>query len=224
MRRVFVLFGIALVAASIAAAQETPRFELYGGYMLVRGAPAGGADTFNSNGGVGALQFNLTNHLGVVAELGGASHGNLSSSGTAATISQSQFTYLFGPRIFVHRDRRFSPFAEFLIGGIHNSRDFKTPNSSFPGGLVPPPPPGITFKVTSTTTSFSTGQNAFSMALGGGVDIKLAQRIAVRPIQIDYLPSHFSPLNVDIPGVSTSGRWQQNLRYSAGITLRFGSR
>jgi len=48
--------------------------------------------------------------------------------------------------------------------------------------------------------------------LGGGVDFALTDRIAIRPIQADYLMSRFL------------GTRQDNIRLSAGIVLRFGGR
>jgi hypothetical protein len=78
--------------------------------------------------------------------------------------------------------------------------------------------PGFT-KVRST-------QNAFAMAIGGGVDIKVGRHLAVRPAQLDWLPTNFSPFNVTVPsGIFpnfNTSNWQQNFRYSGGVTFRFG--
>ena len=49
---------------------------------------------------------------------------------------------------------------------------------------------------------------SFAMALGGGLDVRVNQRIAVRLIQVDYTPAFFG-----------SGR-QDNFRISAGIIFR----
>jgi hypothetical protein len=94
-------------------------------------------------------------------------------------------TYLFGPQL------RFpgpiSPFAHFLVGGAHES------TSSAVGPI---------------TTSSPT-QNGFATALGGGLDLKLLPLLSVRPIQIDYLLTHFN------------SKTQNQFRYSAGIVVRF---
>ena len=57
----------------------------------------------------------------------------------------------------------------------------------------------------------STGSdNAFAMAIGGGVDVTVHSRLSFRVAQVDWLRSqHF---NTD----------QNNLRVSTGIVFRFG--
>ncbi len=92
-------------------------------------------------------------------------------------------TYLFGPQI------RFpgpvSPFAHVLIGGAHES--------------------------IGTGTSLLSGptQNAFATALGVGIDLKVLPFISIRPIQFDYLLTHFNSANQNQP------------RVSAGIVVHF---
>jgi len=92
-----------------------------------------------------------------------------------------------------------------------------------------PPLRGVRVTQFANFTSFRSTQNAAAMAVGVGVDLKLSRLIAVRPVQLDYLPTNFSPFNITglsaLPGVPinfNSSRWQQNLRYSAGIAFRFG--
>ncbi len=56
------------------------------------------------------------------------------------------------------------------------------------------------------------GESAFAMALGGGIDYKAGESVAIRIGQFDYLMTRF--------GSST----QNNFRYSAGVVFRFGSK
>lgn len=220
MRKLLVLVGLVFLAAC-AMAQEIPTTEVYMGYTFIRVNTGTQVNAFTANGGLGAFQVNFNKNFAVLGELGGTTKGSVSIAGPDRPLDQTQFTYLFGPRVFLNKAGRYSPFFEYLLGGIHNSRSFSVPNI-----LLPPVftvPAGVTADVSATTTRFRTTQNAFAMALGGGVDIKLSSLIAVRPIQLDYLPSHFSPLN--IPGVGTINdtRWQNNLRYSCGVIFRLGS-
>ncbi len=53
------------------------------------------------------------------------------------------------------------------------------------------------------------GNTAFAMALGGGVDVKVHESVAVRAIQADYLMTRFG------------GTTQNDARISAGIVFRF---
>ncbi|MFZ0213676.1 MAG: hypothetical protein WBE20_09115 [Candidatus Acidiferrales bacterium] len=50
---------------------------------------------------------------------------------------------------------------------------------------------------------------AFATAIGGGVDIHEGRFISFRPVQLDYIYSHFG------------GQKQNNIRYSIGIDFRF---
>ena len=196
--------------------------EVFGGYTFVRVNTGTQVNAFTTNGGLASFQYNINTNLGFVGELGGTHQGDITVAGPAIPFDQTQFTYLFGPRVFVNKERRFSPFIEFLVGGIHNSRSFSVPNALLPAPLVVPR--GVTAEPGSSATKFRSTQNAFAMALGGGLDIKLSKMVAVRPIQLDYLPSHFSPLNIPgVPAGLNDTNWQHNLRYSAGVTFGFGS-
>jgi hypothetical protein len=64
------------------------------------------------------------------------------------------------------------------------------------------PPPNDLFNFNFTNT-------AFAMAFGGGLDIKLTNRLAVRPLQADYLLSR------------VNGFTQNNLRIGTGLVVRF---
>lgn len=59
------------------------------------------------------------------------------------------------------------------------------------------------------SSALGVSDNAFSMALGGGVDVKVANHVAVRLGQFDYLMTRFASES------------QNNFRYSAGIVFRF---
>jgi opacity protein-like surface antigen len=52
-------------------------------------------------------------------------------------------------------------------------------------------------------------QNSLGWALGGGADYDFDSHFAFRPVQLDYLGSHF---------FSTT---QSNVRYSVGLVYRF---
>ncbi len=57
--------------------------------------------------------------------------------------------------------------------------------------------------------------NAFAMTAGGGVDFKISEHFAIRPVQAEYFLTKFTD--------GASNR-QNNFRYSAGIVFRFGTR
>ncbi|MCU1338600.1 MAG: hypothetical protein JWO19_4181 [Bryobacterales bacterium] len=104
------------------------------------------------------------------------------------------FSYLFGPRFNMRRSR-LNPYVQFLFGGT-----YAWANSTATGPIVP------------------TTQNGFAAAAGGGLDIALTRHIAVKPIQLEYLMSQLPQLGNNTNSI------QNNLRYSAGVVLRFGSK
>lgn len=223
MRKISFVAGIMCLLALMAAAQEVPRGEVFFGYSYVRAATGSQVNAFNNNGGLADMQVNLNEYLSLVAELGGVAAGNVSVKGPElSSLDQTYFTYQFGPRLSLNKLGRIVPFGHFLIGGAHQSRSFTVPGTIPPGTVIPP---GVTVEVNPTYTRFRTTQNAYAMTVGGGFDVNISRRFAVRPFQLDYLPSHFSPFN--IPGLSTIGvnnntNWQNNLRFSAGLAFRFG--
>jgi opacity protein-like surface antigen len=103
-------------------------------------------------------------------------------TGLPSGVSAHTLTYLFGPRVTYRAYGKLEPFGEALFGGVHL------------GG----------------TGGFS--DNAFGMALGGGVDYKWKPNLAIRFIQADYLYTRFG------------GTHQNNFRLQAGIIYRFGGR
>ena len=179
------------IAALPAAAQETPKVEISAGYSYVRAnlIPDNGC-CFAMNGGSGSVAFNANNWLGLVAEVGGYHSGNVQSTGLDLNV----VTYLFGPRISYRRYDRITPFAHVLLGGGHAS--------------------GSLYTGTATSPGLGT-QNAFAMAAGGGLDVKVARHLAIRLIQADYFFTHFAN------GVNDH---QNSLRISAGFVLRLGQR
>ena len=224
-RNCLIALTVTCVLAICARAQEYPRAEVHAGFSYMRIAPGNQVNAFNAVGGLGQFQYNINEALGIVADFGGSSNGNISARGTNFPGDQTQFSYLFGPRVTYDKTKRMAPFIEFEVGGIHNARSFSIPNSVISANLIVPR--GITVEPGQTSTKFRSTQNAFAMAIGGGLDLNLRNNLAVRPFQIDYMPSHFSPFNFStstatFPGFNQT-QWQHNIRVSAGITFRFGN-
>jgi opacity protein-like surface antigen len=230
MRNTLLILGLALLLGTLASAQEYPKSEVYTGFTYIRVAPSNHVNAFNAVGGLGSFQYNINEAFGIVAEFGGITNGNISGFGRNFPGDQTQFSYLFGPRVTYDKTGKFEPFVELLFGGAHNSRSFSVPNTAIP--LNPVIPRGITVEPGATHTKFRSTQNAFAMAFGGGLDIAVKHGLAVRPFEIDYFPTHFSPFNFStsglpqvnpqvFPGFNTT-QWQHNIRVSLGVAFRFG--
>ena len=109
------------------------------------------------------------------------------------------YSYLFGPVLF-QSNGKYTPFAHALFGqnNVGTSLSHVT-------GL------GISGLTASDT--------AFAMAFGGGVDIKISERIAVRVGQVDYFYTKHD-FSGGAPGIANH---QNNLRASVGIVFQFGA-
>jgi opacity protein-like surface antigen len=157
---------LAICLPLAASAQEgAPKVEIFGGYSYLR------PDTSPSNiGNISAHGFNtslagnITKHIGIVGEF---SRFTLSDSFAVSVlgpinVDSNVVTYLFGPRITLHRGK-VEPFVHALLGGARE-------NDKFSGGFVD-----------------ELTENAFAFALGGGLDIKVNDNFAIRVAQVDYL-------------------------------------
>ncbi|HEY6292940.1 MAG TPA: hypothetical protein VI455_15425 [Terriglobia bacterium] len=103
------------------------------------------------------------------------------------------FRLLFGPHVAYNANSRVSPFAHALLG---LTRDRICTSSC-------------------EVTSEEVGRDAFTIAIGGGVDVKVSRIFWLRPIQADYVHAFF-------PNAFPNAA-ENNLQLSFGITFRFGS-
>ena len=171
----------------VAPANVTPKLDLALGFDHVQAnAPPGVSDDFGLNGGFVSAGYHFNRLLAVVAEGRGGTASHISSPvGQDLTLT----TYLAGPRVTFER-HRVVPFGQVLFGAGHGS------NSYFP-----------------TATSFTTSATSFAYAAGGGVDINLTHRFAVRAVQAEFLHTGFA---------NGSSNTQRQLAIGAGIVLKFG--
>ena len=204
MRRFIAVTTLVLGMTLLAVAQNVPQVEVFGGYSLFHFDDKclesdlqllDPSITVNRNlhGWNGAVQFNINKWLGAVADVSGH-YGNVIES-PVGSISGNVYNFLFGPQINV-RGEKATGFVHALFGGNRSKI-----NSIAAVGL-----PEIT-------------DTAFAMAIGGGVDINVSKRIAVRPAQFDYIYTNhtFSQYGLDLAH-------QNNFRFSAGIVFKFGQK
>jgi len=163
------------------------RVEVFGGYQYLHiGSNSNGLGNAQGfNGWDANVTGNVTNHLGIEGDFGGA----------YATIHGASFkvyTYGGGPVLFTHVGK-IKPFAHVLIGGIH---------------------------LGASMSGVSVSENGYTVAAGGGVDVKVNKAIAVRLMQVDWLYYNLSSTTVagePVPGFSGSN----NVRIATGVVFRF---
>ena len=105
-----------------------------------------------------------------------------------------------GPQVKARLGRT-SPFAHALFGVSRGKGSVLT--QSVVGS----------FDIVSGTPS--EGQTKFAFAIGGGLDVNVSERIAIRAVQVDYLRTSFTnDLNTRFRG------HQNNLRLSVGVVFK----
>jgi outer membrane protein OmpA-like peptidoglycan-associated protein/opacity protein-like surface antigen len=177
--------------------ETTPKAEAFLGYSYLRANPGSPIGGINLNGGSGSIAFNANNWFGIVGDFGGYKLSHLTVAGSPSVSADGTlFSYLFGPRLSYRRHDRVTPFVQALFGGAHQG------------------------DVTAGGARIAGSQNAFAMAAGGGLDLKVHRNVAIRLVQAEYLLTRFKA-----PASTTGARGtQSNARLSTGIVFRLGTR
>lgn len=199
MRKLLLVTCAVLSLPLSMMAQETPRAELFGGYSYLRTEGGGGLHGWNAS-----VAANLNKWFGLVVDFSG--HYDSSSQtfsttfpdGTVITgesdFKRNAHTFLIGPRFSYREHDRLTPFAHVLVGGTRQHIETDT--------IIRGP--------VEQRFDFSDSNTRFVGSLGGGLDVKLTESIALRVIQADYQWTRLS------------GVTQDNARVSTGIVFRFG--
>ena len=193
----FVVSAVAMSAIATAQAPDNPqpKLELFGGYAFLHpGLNVNGVGTKVDNVPAGwgaAATFNILPHFGFTADFGGHYH-TFSNALSQAPLSGADThfgTVMAGPHI-EGRTNHFTVFGEGLFG-LH--------------------------RLAVTNSAFQP-DNAFGLAVGGGVDAHVARYIDLRLAQVDYIHSKHSLGTAALPD-----DWNFNsLRYRAGVNFLLG--
>jgi hypothetical protein len=153
------------------------------------------AQSFWMQGGGIELGARMYRGLGIAARVEGLHAGTNTTTGEPLSL----VTTVFGPRYtFETRSQRYAIFGEGLAGISNGFRSLFSEGS------------GPVGSVNAGTTSSS---NALAVDVGGGLDVRLNHRFAIRAIRASYLRTQF-------PNSTTNA--QNSLSLSAGVVVRFG--
>ena len=193
----FVLAGLAVATASLAAAQSAVAANSNSSVSFAVTYSASGSNLVSSNrfwleGGGAELATSTFHGLGVAASVVGLHTPN---SGTGIPVNLVVTT--FGPRYswIAHRksaSRSIVLFAQGLAGEADGFRGL------YPALLVP-----------------NTSSNSLAIQVGGGIDLGLTHHLSLRLLQADWL-------RTQLPNSTTNV--QNNLRLAAGIVFHTNSR
>jgi hypothetical protein len=175
------VFLLLAVSQAAFAQRNAPRVELFGGFSSL---PANVLTDFprdDSYGFQGSVVVNLNRWFGIVGDFGGQYRTvtDLGSAWPGITAETSVYEYLVGPR-FAARRGRATLFVHALVGGA-------TGNAGLAG--------------------FS--DSNFALGAGGGLDIDVTRRLAIRAVQFDWMGSF-----VDI--------LEDNVRLGFGVVVKLG--
>jgi opacity protein-like surface antigen len=177
MKRLFYVPLVIFLMTISAAAQETPKVELFGGYSYVGG---------NFHGWNVSVAGNVNKWFGVAADVSGHSGG---FDDFDVRERQKINSFLVGPRFSIRKHKRLTPFVHALFG-----------------------PTRVRVRATEGVETFNASDTGFSMFLGGGLDIKINDHVAIRAIQIEYGRANIFDES------------QARGRVAVGVVFRFGKK
>jgi len=167
-------------------AQERGEISVFGGYSHLW------ADVSANHGWIASLAGNIARHMALVADFSGQ-HSSMSYAyyGVQTEAQYRSYSFLFGPRYVRTIGKRWTPFAHALVG---LKRDTSEGWYSFG----------------STPVSYGPSSNYIflPLALGGGIDIRLGDRVSVRALQLDGV------------GMTEYGGWGYYVQASFGAVFR----
>jgi opacity protein-like surface antigen len=172
--------------------------------LLVRqcSTQVAGITSFNVFGGGGGFVYNVTPVIGIRADFMGytqsSGHKVTENGQVVGNVSGNLFTYLFGLQFKKHNGKM-QPFGNALFGAAHTN--LYTNICNLEGGCG----------------SGSQNNNGFSMQYGLGLDVPITKSVQFRPVEVDYLYTHFGSNH--IPNASSS---QNNFKYVVGLNFTFG--
>ena len=205
MQRIFrtgVLLAGALASTLTLAAQQSPQrprsvyvsetnvavlFDFERAQVAQTGSPS-----FWLKGGSADASVTFFKGLGIAANFTGEH-----ATGISSNVSLGKFAFMAGPRYIFdsskYTDRMTKKhhtelFGEWLFGGAHAF------DSTFPG-----------------TSGVQTSASAFSMQLGGGLDVGISNGFGIRALEVDLI-------HTNLP--NNAGNSQNDFRIGFGISYR----
>lgn len=231
MRKLFIVAALVASFASLSQAQsDESRAEFFAGYSLLRTDVSvedirnfGGSNDEpfkNLNGFNVAATGYLTERFGITGDF--SAHFETEDSSFAGagvcvpgTVICRDFlvsteakarslNFLGGPQVRFTNSTRVTPFVRALAGVQNNRLE-----TEFAGG--------------TTSTNSNVSSTDFALALGGGLDVRVSDRVAIRAFQIDYNPVFAGDQTVDVPGFGRQtfeGERTDNVRFSIGVVFK----
>lgn len=185
LKLVFLMVLLVGFASARAQSLQPQGWEAGLGYNYVHSNIRPGCNCFALNGGTASVVKQLTPRIGLEGAFQGVHNGDAGATGKSLNL----YTFMIGPRYQWPTSRRIVPFGHVLLGASHATGTlYGSPGTPAEAGY------------------------AFATLLGGGVEVPIASRLVLRPVQADYLltllPNGFNDR-------------QNNFSLSTGFVFRF---
>ncbi|MEI9967845.1 MAG: hypothetical protein WDM87_04150 [Terracidiphilus sp.] len=166
----------------------TPRWELFVGYTYLRVFPTVGYGNriYWLNGGSTSIAFNLNRYFGLVGDFGGFNETRLMITTGNPPQATGPYEAVDGDRAYTFLGGRAFRCAATL-GSLHSCR------LCLERCMRP------RFRFAQAAPRFFPLRNAFTLTAGGGLDIRLTHRIAIRAVQGEYFMTRFQNLVTEKP-------------------------
>lgn len=228
MNKLFLAFCLTIITSALAFAQSGSDYKKAEGYVGYSNQQIDtGVNTNSGNGNFtsnffndrrsfngfeAAGVYNVSRYVGIKGDFSAAYRNEdfsfqTGTGTTANTISlkasNQLYNYLGGVQIKDNSsDARVKPFAHALVGAATGRTKFKNITCSNTSAAS-----GCSTIITNGLAS-SDSETGLAGAFGGGLDIKLSDRIDFRAIQVDYNPIRFD------------GGTDNNFRIGVGIVFK----
>jgi opacity protein-like surface antigen len=216
MNKFLLALSLLLVTSVFASAQASDykKGEFYIGYsngQVDTGVDTGNTvnsflrDRANFNGFEVAGVYNVSRYVGIKGDVSGTYNSSqfsfpVTTGTTTQTVTfdtkNSLYNFLGGVQIKDNANEgRFKPFAHALVGAGHG----RTTVSN------------VTCTTTTSVDCSAIGRDSstgLAMAFGGGLDIRVNDKVDLRAFQVDYNPIRFN------------GAFDNNVRFGIGIVIK----
>ena len=204
--RILSIFALISAASVFAAAQDTNKVEFFGGYSYMNidtGLDDFDEDFFDSRAGMHGFNASITGNVSkrIGLKFDFSTHSKDIFSDSSITVKARNNQYMGGVQ-FKNNEKDgpvVKPFAHVLAGVANQRLSCE----------------GDCFLSEGSSSNFTETQNNFTMAFGGGLDIKVHRRVDIRVFQFDYNPTWFKGNDT----LGTESFTQHNVRLNFGVVI-----
>ena len=219
------LVGFFMLSAASLFAQSERKPEIFFGYsnLQAQGLPDKnnltgifGNDFFNNRTTLHGFDTEVTlfplDTFGITGNFS-FNENSVSNNGTFRTDTAKTdiFYFMGGPSITFAHSSRVQPFARFLAGGAYTRYDVSSQLNFFSGNV---------------SNSFKTGTTDFALAVGGGLDWRVGDKLKLRLFQVDYTPIFLRDQSINaltqagaIEPFTLNGQRMDNVRFGFGVVF-----